>query len=455
MSRNVDQIYTPSTMFDPFSPWLDEPAIFAAMPISSQTSLHTDAKKQQPLTGYSKLPHEIKELIIDKLQPDRRTSKSVLDSILSLVCWSWSWKFRPRLYELLKLHSIDDCRTLATILRSPTSRWLRNHVYIIELQPVCLPHSRAWVPLLQQLPFLHKITAASISGRDGVQPHLFMRCAHIKSAWRSLRALTLESIRFPSFSSLLRTLGDMPFLEDISLCAVTWSNFISTTIHTTPCNAAFSHIRQLDVRFCTDNLAIPSYIFAAASTRYRYVRRATSPTGAQPLPNSVSMVLAFFRAISVSGPVDGCTFSRAMEHTGEEHFVKSGTWITLTSFVLVEAVIVTVASCTTHAAVKTDDFHPEVKSSTRAVSRFAIADAPTADPFRQDWRVFASVLLECVSLESFYVLCGHGYTSDNFVELSSSIYEALGNHPSLKLRHNSQARDGRSIEPEMFPSFKV
>ncbi|EKM59958.1 uncharacterized protein PHACADRAFT_206173 [Phanerochaete carnosa HHB-10118-sp] len=108
-------------------------------------------------------------------------------------------------------------------------------------------------------------------------PGRILHSAALKSSLQSITSLELNNCSFPSLRILLRILGHITCLKDVTFAIVKWSDDQLTTADTASnvCTGGFDHIRSVMMRSCTNNTAVPAWILAAASTRHSFARRRT------------------------------------------------------------------------------------------------------------------------------------------------------------------------------------
>lgn len=101
--------------------------------------------------------------------------------------------------------------------------------------------------------------------------------AALKSSLHNTTPLRLCYCHLPSSRHLLRVLADITYLEDIDFIIVTWLGDTITTVDAASnlCNGVFSYVRNNRLRDCTNNMVVPAWILAAASTRHSFTRRRT------------------------------------------------------------------------------------------------------------------------------------------------------------------------------------
>lgn len=225
------------------------------------------------------------DMTLNHLAQDCSEKKSL--SRVSLTCRRWSRKLRPLLFKQLNLESTSDIHFLTAVLSSAASAWLASYIFRIALRsPPNIPNSfrlapPAWKRLFQLLPnlnFLHLVVRYNTSDRSfpwKERPFLHNL--------PTLRRLKLDNFRFPSVSSVVRLLGDMPFLEGATLKGIEWGG--SADLEHPPTHVPLlDHIQFLALNGCTDG-AILSWVFAATSVRHLLRRRGDQ--NVTPVPTDV------------------------------------------------------------------------------------------------------------------------------------------------------------------------
>lgn len=216
------------------------------------------------------LPPELHDYIYDILAliADKRAA-----SVLSSVSKVWCRCFRPRLFAGLSLWDEDDSRMLYSILQSPLSAWLAEHVSTLSFRMNHFPSRPLWIALLRLLP-----ACRCVLHTPDFPSGLISHSAGMKSSLRDLTSLDLRYCHFPSFRTLLRVLADITYLEAVRLFDVTWSGDAPVAVEAANniCSGSFSRVREVQQVNCTSNLAVPAWILAAASTQHSFTRRRTA-----------------------------------------------------------------------------------------------------------------------------------------------------------------------------------
>ncbi|EKM48041.1 uncharacterized protein PHACADRAFT_266573, partial [Phanerochaete carnosa HHB-10118-sp] len=173
---------------------------------------------------------------------------------------TWSRRFRPRLFAQLELKTEGDDRTLYGIVRSPLSAWLAEHIAVLRFSRIGPRGYPLWTALLRLLP-----ACRNISHDFGGKPvrMLLSHSPGLKSSLQSITSLSLYNCTFPSFRTLLRILADITYLKNVYF----------TEAASNVCTGAFSHVCSVQMWSCTNNMAVPAWILAAASTRHSFTRR--------------------------------------------------------------------------------------------------------------------------------------------------------------------------------------
>ncbi|EKM53363.1 uncharacterized protein PHACADRAFT_197797 [Phanerochaete carnosa HHB-10118-sp] len=235
-------------------------------------------------TPFGKLPLELYRDIRD-LAAD--FDDKTIVSKFSLVSQAWSQQCRPRLFGTLRINGEEDCRILYDIVRSPLSGWLAYHVGTLYFDNSWFPGHPFWMILARLLPACHTIHQLVYDPRD-IAFRCLSRSAYTKTSIRNITSLALYHCKLPSFSALLRVLGDITYLEVVNLHQVSWPGAPLMAISTTNnvCSGSlistertwlkFSYVRSVEMRDCTNNTAVPTWLLAAASTRHSFTRRRTA-----------------------------------------------------------------------------------------------------------------------------------------------------------------------------------
>ena len=187
--------------------------------------------------------------------------------------------FRPALFSSLSLRSLDDLRTLYSILTSSVSTWLTDYILHIYLWPT---DSRAQPSLMRSPIFMallrHMRTLRMLRIWEG--PPLDLALPRSPTyrplrALRNLQVLRIENSVFSTFSSPLRFLEYLPSLRRIELHCVAWP--VDHIPQWTPyvCDSDFQKIETIHATWPDKNQSptLPFWIFTAASTHYLHFRR--------------------------------------------------------------------------------------------------------------------------------------------------------------------------------------
>ncbi|EKM48562.1 uncharacterized protein PHACADRAFT_202660 [Phanerochaete carnosa HHB-10118-sp] len=286
------------------------------------------------------------------------------------------------------------------MVRSPLSAWLAEH--IIELRfhyiiPLGYPLRTA---LVRFLPACRHIRH---DFHDKPTCMLLSHNAALKSSLWSITSLTLINCNFPSFRIVLRVLGDITYLEKVAFWKIKWSNDQLTTADTVSdvCTGAFSHIRSVEMDFCTNNMAVPAWILAAASTQHSFTRRRT------PEPTAPAQTWAIIKL-----------FQRFL---GDSMY---NSW-----FDVKEA---TAGSDTAYISVQVVKSAPAANNNQAwSVRQIVLAYGPHKNShayfYSRDWSMIASLLLAFSQLQQFQVLCGRNCSEKDFRLLSDKIAGAVNN----------------------------
>ncbi|EKM61710.1 uncharacterized protein PHACADRAFT_84292, partial [Phanerochaete carnosa HHB-10118-sp] len=222
------------------------------------------------LRCWMRLPTELHDYIYDFLTSPGRKADFLT---LSLVSQTWCRYFRPRLFARLILKSEKDCRMLCGMVRSPLSSWLAEHIIELRFHYIIPPGYPLRTALVRFLPACRHIRH---DFHDKPARVLLSHNAALKSSLRSITSLTLINCDFSSFRIVLHVLGDITYLEKVAFWKIKWLDDRLTTADTVSdvCAGAFSHVRSVEMDFCTNNVAVPAWILAAASTQHSFTRSA-------------------------------------------------------------------------------------------------------------------------------------------------------------------------------------
>lgn len=423
--------------------------------------------------SWEQLPSELRDYIYASLANSGKMKEAFI-SELSLVSQAWSRQFRPRLFAFLKLENEEDCRILYGILRSPLSSWLGEHITTLTLYSAYFPNRPLSTALVRLLPTCRivRVGARAYSATS----ERISRSPALKLSLRGVTSLRLFRCHFPSLRTLLRVLGDITYLEVVDLYQITWSGNLPMTAEAASnvCNGTFSHVHEIRLQGCTNNLAIPAWMLAAASTRHLFTRRRTAelavPAETWAIIELIQMFLGddtillseFYVKEATSGESISslCEVTVLTEHLQDTYrFVGS---------------LLNNGPASMSISVQTVKFTPSGGGSeVWSVRQVALADliytnkphlhlrSRNFDTYKShlhlrshDWPTIASLLPTLPRLQRFQVLCGEGYSEADFRALSDEILGAVNNHPAVTVQHDPNIPDGRLLQPTLFSLTK-
>lgn len=269
---------------------------------------------------------ELADLVVVYLQRDFTRCASGFDkkwrrqaSRISLTCHRWSLALRPLLFRELTLKQRSDIPFLSGMLCSLASIWLREYIRVINFDFSSNQKNRfqlsppAWKGIPALLPDAKVLNIWSLGEKFTFTRHegIFFR------RFLTIRYLHLRGCRFPSFSSLLRSLGNIPLLEFVDMQDVKWNSDESDTLVEPPRYlASFSNLRYfISDDSCTDNRS-PAWIFAGACAHYEFGWRPGQNT---PIPQIVLTIIGLVNLFWTKN--DYVVFAGEHIDEGESHFV--------------------------------------------------------------------------------------------------------------------------------------
>ncbi|EKM58623.1 uncharacterized protein PHACADRAFT_89734 [Phanerochaete carnosa HHB-10118-sp] len=391
-------------------------------------------------------------------------------SRLSLVSHAWSRQFRPRLFTSLKLNSGEDCHILYGILRSPLSAWLAEHVTKLRFGDTCFPDPHLWMTLVRLLPACRGIdTRYQRQFTPNIIPRRISYSAELKSSLRNITTLKLDNCEFPSLRILLRTLGDITFLEAVHFRNVTWSGdpLLTIDIASNISNGTFRHVRSIILWYCTSGVAVPAWILAAAGTRHSFSRRQTIDLA---VPAETWAIIKFMRMFFCDITLRDSLFHVTEATPGE--FCSSYRWFvvlmrysqdnykfigSLRAGPSSNGILRTCAYISVQIVrAGTTPSSNGAGNETWSVSDIALADSGDELQFDYfyhdscDWSAVTSLLPVLPRLHQFQVLCGKGYSEAHFHALSAKVMEAVNIHPTVTVQYDPSMPDGRFLQPTFF-----
>lgn len=157
-----------------------------------------------------------------------------------------------------------------------------------DVEPICLSVLRLMhdCRVVEDIPTVHNFCSPGDCS--------LVRSGYLKGSLYWLTNLRLNNHRVFSFSSLLRIVGGIPHLEHADLLRITWTRSSLSRFTASNCRAGFCHLRSIRLRDCEDNLSLPAFVFAAASTHHTYTRR---PTGELAIPPETSAIIELTRTV--------------------------------------------------------------------------------------------------------------------------------------------------------------
>lgn len=220
-------------------------------------------------------------------------------SRLSIVCKRWLYRCRPFLFHRLILGRPADPSVLYTILHSPTSSWLRDHVQAVTFkQTGSLSNPESSQSLcVSALPRLCRILYAyqnKTGGRGPIVP------IALRTIWGHntipLTRLQLETYRFHSAATLIRMLGSLAQLEEVQLYRVSWN--IATTDAAPQCKADFRSLKRVCATECQERWPL-AWMFAAGTMRhmFKFARRAEE----RNVPQDVTAMVQICKMFDLNG----------------------------------------------------------------------------------------------------------------------------------------------------------
>ncbi|EKM53399.1 uncharacterized protein PHACADRAFT_259755 [Phanerochaete carnosa HHB-10118-sp] len=140
------------------------------------------------------------------------------------------------------------------------------------------PSHPLWMTLTRLLPACRTIYQR-MHGYYNIPLGHLSHSAALKSSLRGINSFVLFRCSFLSSRTLFRVLGDITHLEAVDLEEVIWSGNPLMTFDTANniCSGTFNSIRLIELQNCTNNLAVPAWFLAAASTHHSFIRRLAGP----------------------------------------------------------------------------------------------------------------------------------------------------------------------------------
>ncbi|EKM55017.1 uncharacterized protein PHACADRAFT_255319 [Phanerochaete carnosa HHB-10118-sp] len=197
---------------------------------------------------------------------------------------------------------------------------------------------------------------------------------------------------------------------------------------------------------CTNNIAVPAWILATASTRHSFTRRRMAGPAVPAETWALIELIQTFLDDSELGrsnfyvnraTADTCSFVGSL-HQGMEPF----------AYMSAQVVKSVPSACRNEAwsvrqIVLTDSAEIDSKSHQYFHSR--------------DWSALALLLPAFPQLQQFQVLCGEKHSEEDFRALSDKVAGAVNDHthPPVTLQHDRYLPDGTFLQPALFDLTKA
>lgn len=396
--------------------------------------------------GWQKLPPELRDHVLNFLAGPAWEKDGL--STLSLVSKEWSLCWRPRLFRELCLESADDVRTLVEILSSAVSAWLNSHIVTLTFYGLSFDYPLSRV-LLARAPSCR--TVHLYNGGLGFTPFpILFHNAELKRALCAVTTLKMSHYSFQSFRDVLRILADISPLEDVQFRKIQWPRESQLTVDATAsnvCTGAFRNIRSVHMLSCTDNLAVPAWIFAATSTRYSFER---SPVLSR-VPVQTWALIMLLHA-SLEHPMIESAKFRAMSNPSNNSYRFVGSLradSTSRSLYTLDQVLAEIAVQTVLPSPAGRNRQPW------DIHEIAIAEglcrSVKADYLREcGWHSMRGILSMFPKLVAFNILCSGERTSEDFCALHDKIRARLNRCQAVRIQHGCGLPDARFLEPALF-----
>ncbi len=186
---------------------------------------------------------------------------------LALTCRYWAIKCQPAIFKWIELRSGKDLEGLLSLMASPLScvasyiKKLRLYQKVTQDPPWLHLVALRLVPelALDWGTFLQLSNAADIrSIHDGLPRSYSSFSSHISH-------LYLSNVRFKSFADLLRLVDEMPSLQTLECCALTWPASLDTPPVGPPRRCIPPHLYGVSMDQCTDNSASVHVLYGRRS----------------------------------------------------------------------------------------------------------------------------------------------------------------------------------------------
>lgn len=224
MINTVKSLYLDSQFIHPPSLTLNNPQPMLEAFVEGSKHLSRTITWRDTADGFLKLPLELQEMICNFFPVAfygflARRSHPALD--LSLVCRSWSKRFRPAFFAKLCLRNSADVQFLHGVLSSPLSSWLAPFVKSLIINPEVPSQATAVLhPILGNLTSL-SIDPYFISYHNAPRPSLL----YWRLGWSSLKFLTrlkFRGVTFPSVCIFMDIIRAFKMLRQLELLDSNW-----------------------------------------------------------------------------------------------------------------------------------------------------------------------------------------------------------------------------------------
>lgn len=318
-------------------------------PITPRTSLiyhHTDASSWFVMLGAVSIfePYTCREpirdvldlilqyliMVLSKSQLHQYTRPKVQSRIsrTSLTCRHWARKLRLLLFEDVKLKTMDDVRFVLTMLHSPTSSWLADHILAVILYPGVehpYPHEATLEACKEVLRLCRSVGYIDVShSTKTIRKNHLSICTQrpFLRTLSKLRILRLEFVVFPSLSSLFRLIGSLEQLQYLNILGPFWKKTNDTTTDVMPwqtppsCRAMFKQMKTTLWSEGPDNMAAV-WLFAGRSIQHSYKMRFKE--NEETLPLELAAIVRLIYTLCPGSGRDTVEARMLLDRDGEHH----------------------------------------------------------------------------------------------------------------------------------------
>ena len=179
------------------------------------------------------------------------------------MCRDFASELRPLIFDGVTLKSLSDVNYFRSIIVSGTPPMLAKQIQSIIMERKAIEGLSLLRHLSSALQVMTIVNVFEKSYPTRLRAHL--------TAFRALRQVTFRRMALPSVSALLRLLGSIHMLEDVTMSSVEWKT-THIEVRAPDCNSDFRHLRSVNCDYVPHAWQL-GWAMAAAGLRYTFSRR--------------------------------------------------------------------------------------------------------------------------------------------------------------------------------------